>query len=258
MVCSFPYRVASGKKNIILCGKILASTEMRWFWGPVPPWGVCIADRLGNPLSAWKTKQSLSALGPCGEQALCPYEVSESISHLHPARRCPRMLQWRGGWTHLKPRGLGSGTGFLADLTGGRHGPASLRAAVVGSSPCYLDHWSCHLLCLWVIYFLFNFIKYVFYTFNNYLFLAAPGLPCCVQASSSCTQGLLSSFGVWATLQFRGVGFSLWELLMLWRTGSGACGLQYLWHRGLVALWHVVIFLDQGLNLCPLQWQANS
>ena len=33
----------------------------------------------GNPLSAWKTKQSLSALGPCGEQPLWLDEVPESL-----------------------------------------------------------------------------------------------------------------------------------------------------------------------------------
>ena len=33
---------------------------------------------------------------------------------------------------------------------------------------------------------------------------------------------------------------------------------QQLWHTGIVAPWHVGIFLDQGLNVCPLHWQADS
>ena len=40
--------------------------------------------------------------------------------------------------------------------------------------------------------------------------------------------------------------------LLLWCTGSRAHGLQYLWHVGLVAAWHV------GSNLCPLLWLADS
>lgn len=135
---------------------------MRWFWGPVPPWGVCIADRFRNPLSAWKTKQSLFGSWTPPVSRLCAHMRSLSHpTHLHPARWCPRMLQWRR-LNHLKPRGLGSGIGFLADLTGAGMALLPFVLQVVGSSPCCLDHWSCHLLCLWVTYFLFNFIKYVF------------------------------------------------------------------------------------------------
>ena len=38
-------------------------------------------------------------------------------------------------------------------------------------------------------------------------------------------------------------GFSLWGLL-LWSTGFSSC-------------WACGIFLDQGLNLCPLHWQED-
>ena len=64
-------------------------------------------------------------------------------------------------------------------------------------------------------------------------------------------------------------GFSLWWLLLLWKTGSRTHGLQCLWLPGSRA-WAIAvvprlccsvacgIFLDQGLKLCLLHWQADS
>ena len=53
------------------------------------------------------------------------------------------------------------------------------------------------------------------------------------------------------------VGFSVRWLLLLWSTGS--------WHVGSVVVAHRLscsaaceIFPDQGSNLCPLHWQADS
>ena len=63
----------------------------------------------------------------------------------------------------------------------------------------------------------------------------------------------------------RGTAFSLQWLLVLWSTGSRACGLQYLQHAGSGVVVHGLscpmacgIFLDQGLNLYLLHWQVES
>lgn len=45
-------------------------------------------------------------------------------------------------------------------------------------------------------------------------------------------------------------------LLVLWRVGAGARGLQPLWLTELLhGLW---VFLDQGSNLCPLLRQVDA
>ena len=83
---------------------------------------------------------------------------------------------------------------------------------------------------------------------NYYLFLDVLGLRCSTRAFSSCrAQGLLF---------LQCVGFSLMWLL-LWSTDS--------WREGSIVVAHELscpaacgIFLDQGLNLCPLHWQVNS
>ena len=65
-----------------------------------------------------------------------------------------------------------------------------------------------------------------------YLVLVALSLCCCTQAFSSCGEvGSTLRCGLWASVVVaRGL------------TCSAACG----------------IFLDQGSNLCPLHWQADS
>ena len=79
---------------------------------------------------------------------------------------------------------------------------------------------------------------------------------------------------LWAFLQLRCVGFSLWQLLLLQSTGSRVRGLPQLWHRGSLAaaletgsivVVHQLscstacgIFLDQRSNLCLLHWKVDS
>ena len=98
-----------------------------------------------------------------------------------------------------------------------------------------------------------------------YLFLAALGLRCCPRAFSSCgEQGLLFT-------AVRGLLIAVASLVV--EHGLQVRGLQYLWHVGSVIVaprlqsaGSVVvahgfscsaacgIFLDQGLNLCPLHF----
>ena len=74
---------------------------------------------------------------------------------------------------------------------------------------------------------------------------------------------LLAGCGAWAS---RGGGFSLAEhRLYPWASVVAARGLadhgvqaQELWCTGLVAPRHVEASRNQGLNLCPLHWQADS
>ena len=61
------------------------------------------------------------------------------------------------------------------------------------------------------------------------------------------------------------MGFSLWWLLLLWSTGFRVHGLSWLQLVGSLVLdpgfsysAACGIFLDQGLNPCPLHWQADS
>ena len=69
--------------------------------------------------------------------------------------------------------------------------------------------------------------------------MAALGLHCFQWAFSSCGKwGLLSTCGT---------------SLLPRTTGSRALGLAAQWH-----VEDVAIFPDQGSNLCPLNWQANS
>ena len=104
--------------------------------------------------------------------------------------------------------------------------------------------------------------------FYFYLFFVALDLHCCMQTFSSCSErGLL--FRLY-------VGFSLWRLLLLRRTGCRYTGFSScstrapvavslrLWSVGSVAVVHnpssstpCGIFLDQGLNPCSLHWQVD-
>ena len=79
-----------------------------------------------------------------------------------------------------------------------------------------------------------------FLFFNFFLFLAALGLHCCTKAFSSCA-AQASPCG----------GFSLRS------TGSRCTGSVVVAH-GLCCSVACGIFLDQGWNPCPLQWQADS
>ena len=56
------------------------------------------------------------------------------------------------------------------------------------------------------------------------------------------------------------MSFSLWRLLLLQSPGSRACGLQYLWYMGSVAVAHGLSCPEACeifLNPCPLQWHVD-
>ena len=93
------------------------------------------------------------------------------------------------------------------------------------------------------------FFKKLFISFIIYL--AELSLCCCVQAFSTCSEWGLLSVGLWGLLLAvsvfsccRAQVLGFWALLVVEHglSCSAACG----------------IFLDQGLNLCPLHWQVDS
>ena len=95
----------------------------------------------------------------------------------------------------------------------------------------------------------------ILFSFSFYLFLAALVLCCCRGLS------LVAGSGV---LLCRYMGFSLQWLLLLQSTGSRVCRLQQLQPMGSVAVVHRLscptacgVFLDQGLNQCPLRCKVN-
>ena len=59
-----------------------------------------------------------------------------------------------------------------------------------------------------------------------------------------------------ATLQFQYTGFPLWASLVA-EHGLYSMGSVVVAHR-LSCLESRGIFLDQGLNMCPLHWQVDS
>ena len=97
-----------------------------------------------------------------------------------------------------------------------------------------------------------------------HFFLAVLGLSCSEGFSRAVTGGGSSLVAA--------VGFSLRRPLLLWSTGSGRSGFSTcgMWapkleSTDLVLTAHKLgcsvvreIFLDQGSNLCPLHWQAES
>ena len=129
---------------------------------------------------------------------------------------------------------------------------------------------------IYLIIFLIN----LFY----FLFLYVLGLHCCMRAFSSCSESgllfvavhrlLIAVASLVAELGSRCAGFSSCgtRAQQLWNVGSvvvahglSVCGLQQLWHAGSVVVAHGLscsaacgIFPDQGLNPCPLHWQADS
>ena len=100
------------------------------------------------------------------------------------------------------------------------------------------------------------------YFFKIINFLAALGLRCCTRAFSSCGERELPFVAVHGLLTVVASlvaehGLQACGLQQLWHAGSRAQA-QQLWRTGLVALWHVGIFLDQRSNPCPLHWQVDS
>ena len=117
---------------------------------------------------------------------------------------------------------------------------------------------------------LINFLFYFIYFWLCRVFVAAHGL------------SLVAASGGYSSLRHVGfsyqhVGFSLRWLLLLWSMGSrpagfSSCGMQasVVVDRRLQSARSVVVahrlscsaacgvFPDQGLNLCPLHWQADS
>ena len=121
-----------------------------------------------------------------------------------------------------------------------------------------------------LIYFLLNlFFSFFKKNIYIYLFLAVLGLHCCMWAFSTCSDwGLLfiAVYGLLIVVAFLVAEHTLQvrKLQQLWHTGSVvvACRLQ---SAGSVVVAHGLscstacgIFLDQGLNSCPLHWQADS
>ena len=84
-----------------------------------------------------------------------------------------------------------------------------------------------------------------------FFFLTELSLHCFSQAFSSCgARGILCSCGVWASY-CRGVSHC--------RTQALGVQTQKLWCIGWINCPKARgIFLDQGSNLCPLHWQADS
>ena len=89
------------------------------------------------------------------------------------------------------------------------------------------------------------------------LFLAALGVRCCTQTFSSC--------GEWGLLFVAVHGLLIAVASLAAEHRLQACGLQQLWHvgsvvvaRGLSCFAACGVFPSQGLNPCPLHWQADS
>ena len=97
-----------------------------------------------------------------------------------------------------------------------------------------------------------------FLTFYLFIFGCAGSLLLCAHWLS-----LVATSG--ATLWLQCSGFSLWWLLLLQSTGSGARELQWLRRVGSVVVLNGLscsvaceIFSDRGLNLWPLHWPVDS
>ena len=116
--------------------------------------------------------------------------------------------------------------------------------------------------CIWQIITLPEFILYSVFIFSAYILLlianikqyiffllAALGPRCCARAFSGCGERGYSSLQCTA--------FSLLWLLLLRSTGSRHTG-SVVVARGLSCSLACGIFLDQGLNPCPLHWQEDS
>ena len=93
-----------------------------------------------------------------------------------------------------------------------------------------------------------SFFNEVFFFFFLFYFLAVLGLHCCAQAFSSCGErGLLlvvvraSHCGGFSCCGARALGAQASVVVAHRLSCSAACG----------------IFPDQGLNPCPLHWQAD-
>ena len=84
-----------------------------------------------------------------------------------------------------------------------------------------------------------------------YLFLAVSGLRFCARAFSSCA----TASGGHSSSQC--AGLSLSRPLLLWSTGSRHAGSVIVAHGSSCSA-ACGIFPNQGLNPCPLHWEADS
>ena len=95
-----------------------------------------------------------------------------------------------------------------------------------------------------------NFLSFFKINLFIYLFLAVLGLCCCVQAFSSCSErGLLF-------VAVRRLLIAVASLVAEHRLQGGKASVVVA-HR-LSCSTTCGIFPDQGSNLCPLNWQADS
>ena len=95
-----------------------------------------------------------------------------------------------------------------------------------------------------------NLLQDAIFFLKNYLFILVVLSLRCFAEAFSVAESRGSSL-------FQCSGFSLWWLLLLQSTGSRHIGSVVVMHRlSCSAAWG--IFLDQGLNLCPLHWQVDS
>ena len=164
----------------------------------------------------------------------------------------PELLSTLGWWrSPIIPRGLGT-TSWLSGS--GRKQKASWRWSedgdhtVLDAESCWLD--GCPSSAWGHRGQLDEEPNQVSFFFNVFLFLAALGLHCRVWAFSSCSvQELLSSHGAKAS---HCGGFSCWGAQALGPTGSVAAA------HGRSCSTAYRISPGQGLNLCPLHWQADS
>ena len=99
---------------------------------------------------------------------------------------------------------------------------------------------------------------FIFFNFM-YLFLAALGLPCCMQAPPSCGERGPLPAAVYGPPTVAEPPAPAAE------HGLQARGPQQLWHAGPAAVAHRLscsvacgILPDQGSNLCPPRWQVDS
>ena len=102
---------------------------------------------------------------------------------------------------------------------------------------------------------LLSFLRIIFLFFYYYFFGSA--------GSSLLCMGFLLLQRVRGYSSLRCAGFSLQWLLSLWNTGSrhmgvGDCADSAVAAHGLSCSMACEIFPDQGLNPCPLPWQAYS
>ena len=172
-------------------------------------------------------------------------------------RRAGATLHWCAGLSLSRPLLLRSTGSRRAGSVVVAHGPSCSTACGIfpdqSSNPCPL-HWQADSQPLRHQGSpLFFFIC---------LFLAASCLRCCVQPFSGCGErGPTLCYGAWAS---HCCGFSLLQTTSSRCMGFSSCDtwalesrLSSLAHR-LSCSMECGFFLDQGSNLCPLHWQADS